>query len=107
MDVQTSFASQLHETARKLGTAAPGDPARAAGEEATGQSFAEAVAEAARGIGRNLEEGEASATRAMTGRGDVQSVVEALSRTELALQTATTVRDRVVQAYQEILRMPV
>ncbi|GGY43857.1 flagellar hook-basal body complex protein FliE [Parvularcula lutaonensis] len=38
---------------------------------------------------------------------DAQSVVEALSQAELALQTAITVRDRVVAAYQEILRMPI
>lgn len=38
---------------------------------------------------------------------DAQSVVEALSQAELALQTAVTVRDRVVAAYQDILRMPI
>lgn len=35
-----------------------------------------------------------------------QSVVEALASAEMALQTAVTVRDRVVGAYQELLRMP-
>ena len=40
------------------------------------------------------------------GRVDAQSVVEALSEAELALQTAVTVRDRLVGAYQELLRMP-
>jgi flagellar hook-basal body complex protein FliE len=38
---------------------------------------------------------------------DTQGVVEAFSQAELALQTAVTVRDRVVSAYQEILRMPI
>ena len=38
---------------------------------------------------------------------DAQGVVEALSQAELALQTAVTIRDRVVAAYQEILRMPI
>jgi flagellar hook-basal body complex protein FliE len=38
---------------------------------------------------------------------DTQGVVEAFSQAELALQTAVTVRDRVVAAYQEILRMPI
>ncbi|MEM6649149.1 MAG: flagellar hook-basal body complex protein FliE [Pseudomonadota bacterium] len=37
---------------------------------------------------------------------DGQSVVEAISQAEMALQTAVTVRDRVVGAYQELLRMP-
>ncbi|NNU15371.1 flagellar hook-basal body protein FliE [Parvularcula sp. ZS-1/3] len=41
-----------------------------------------------------------------TGTIDAQSVVEALSQAELALQTAISVRDQVVSAYQDILRMP-
>jgi flagellar hook-basal body complex protein FliE len=34
-------------------------------------------------------------------------VVAAVSRAELALQTTTTIRDRVVQAYQDIMKMPI
>jgi len=103
MDIQPSFATQLYETARKLSEpkAAPDGTAE------TGRGFAEAMAEAARALETTIETGEREATRALRGEGDVQSVVEALSSTELALQTATTVRDRVVEAYQEILRMPV
>ena len=36
-----------------------------------------------------------------------RGVVEALAASELAIETAVAVRDRVVEAYQEILRMPV
>jgi len=43
----------------------------------------------------------------LAGRADAQSVVQALAQTELAVETATTVRDKVVEAYNEILRMPV
>jgi len=43
----------------------------------------------------------------LAGRADPQAVVEALAATELAVQTAVAVRDKVVEAYQEILRMPV
>jgi flagellar hook-basal body complex protein FliE len=37
----------------------------------------------------------------------VTAVVLAISRAELALQTATAVRDRVVTAYQDVMRMPI
>ena len=43
----------------------------------------------------------------MTGNADPQALVQALAQTELAVETAVTVRDKVVQAYQEILRMQV
>ena len=54
-----------------------------------------------------LDASEATAMQAMTSGADPHALVEALAQTELAVQTAVTVRDRVVEAYQEILRMPV
>ncbi len=42
-----------------------------------------------------------------TGQADAHSVVEAMANAELALETAVTIRNRVVEAYQELLRMPV
>ena len=50
---------------------------------------------------------DAKATQALTGGGSLTDVVTALSRAELTLQTATTIRDRVVQAYQDIMKMPI
>ena len=43
----------------------------------------------------------------MAGKADPQALVQALAESQLAVETAVTVRDRVVEAYQEILRMPV
>ncbi len=54
-----------------------------------------------------LKASEATAMNAMTSGGDPHALVQALAQTELAVQTAVTVRDKVVEAYQEILRMPV
>lgn len=54
-----------------------------------------------------LQHGEDTAKAAMTGRADPHALVQALSATELAVETAVTLRDKVVEAYQEILRMPV
>jgi flagellar hook-basal body complex protein FliE len=34
-------------------------------------------------------------------------MVEALANAEMVLDTAVTIRDKVVEAYQELLRMPV
>ena len=43
----------------------------------------------------------------MTGQADAQALVQAVAQTELAVETAVTIRNKVVEAYQEILRMPV
>jgi flagellar hook-basal body complex protein FliE len=50
---------------------------------------------------------ETKATEAIAGNGNLTDVVTALAHAELTLQTATTVRDRVVQAYQDIIKMPI
>ena len=54
-----------------------------------------------------LRQGESTARAAMAGEADPHALVQALAATELAVETAVTVRDKVVEAYQEILRMPV
>jgi flagellar hook-basal body complex protein FliE len=45
--------------------------------------------------------------QAMTGSADPHALVQALAQTELAVETAVTVRNKVVEAYQQILKMPV
>lgn len=62
---------------------------------------------AAGDFARTLAEGDATARAAMTGRADSHALVTALAEAELAVSTAVTVRNKVVEAYQEILRMPV
>jgi len=56
---------------------------------------------------QTLAQGEQVAQQAMTGEADPHALVQALAQTELAVETAVTVRNKVVEAYQEILRMPV
>lgn len=57
-------------------------------------------------VGGKLEASEAKAIQALSGKADLQQVVEAVTAAELGLQKVTAVRDRVIAAYQEIMRMP-
>lgn len=54
-----------------------------------------------------LNRHEAISRAAMTGDADPHALVEALAASQLAIETVATLRDRMVEAYQEILRMPV
>ncbi|WP_116133243.1 flagellar hook-basal body complex protein FliE [Tropicimonas sp. IMCC34043] len=67
----------------------------------------EALGAAADDFAAVLRNSEATAKAAMVGDADPLVLVTALSQTELAVETASTLRDKVVEAYQEILRMPV
>jgi len=65
------------------------------------------LAQAAGDFARTLAAGEQAAMQSMTAGGDPHALVQALAQTELAIETAVTIRNKVVEAYQEILRMPV
>jgi len=95
MDIKSSTAAvQAYANAR---TATKPEPKPAeSGFAQLAESFAD-----------TLKQGEATAKAAMTGGADPHALVQALAQTELAVETAVTVRDKVVEAYQEILRMPV
>ncbi|EWY37143.1 flagellar hook-basal body protein FliE [Skermanella stibiiresistens SB22] len=72
-----------------------------------GPSFASLVKDATvQGIGQ-LHKSEQISAAAVVGKADLTEVITAVTNAELTLQTATSVRDKVVQAYQEILRMPI
>ena len=94
MDMRSSLAAGAYAKAR---TAIPAEPQAA-------PPLPGRIAEDFTAI---LERGEETAKAAMTGRADAHALVQALSATELAVETAVTLRDKVVEAYQEILRMPV
>ena len=98
MDVRSSIASQLYQQAR---------PATQPGAQSAGGSAGEAFARVARDFAETVQRGEDTAKAAMSGDADPYALVQALAATELAVETAVTVRDKVVEAYQEILRMPV
>ena len=83
--------------------AGPGIAARDEG----GSGFAELLKQAADGAIGSLQQGEAASIKAMNGKADIAEVVTAVTNAEVSLQTVTAVRDRVIQAYQDILRMPI
>lgn len=78
----------------------------AAASQAQG-GFAAMLQRAAGGMIEAQNQADTASSNAMQGRGSVTDVVVAVSRAELALQTATTLRDRVVSAYQDVMRMPI
>ncbi|WP_027285948.1 flagellar hook-basal body complex protein FliE [Rubritepida flocculans] len=77
--------------------------------EAVGQGagFGEALQRAVQGAIGAGRAADAASQAALTGQGGVTEVVLAVSRAEIALQTATAVRDRVITAYQDVMRMPI
>jgi len=86
-------------------TARGGVTGNAEGE--AGTDFGTAISQA---LGEAVQTGHTAddqAMKALNGGGNLTEVVTALSHAEMTLQTATAIRDRVVQAYQDIMKMPI
>ena len=98
MDLKPVSAAQGYIQSRAA-TSSAGQPASGGG-----QGFAGALAMDFAGT---LKAGEDAAKAAMIGGADPHSLVQALASSQLAVETAVTLRDKVVEAYQEVLRMPV
>ncbi|MBK1634764.1 flagellar hook-basal body complex protein FliE [Rhodovulum adriaticum] len=96
MSIDTALALQGYAGAR---------PATRPEPQPTGAEAG--FARLAGGLDATIRQGETTAMAAMTGGADPHALVQALAQTELAVETAVTIRDKVVEAYQEILRMPV
>ena len=97
---------------------APLQTTAATAAQAYGQAAAGRAGEGASGFGATMQslldgalqsgrEADAQSVAAAQGGGNITDVVTAVSKAELALQTTVAVRDRVVQAYQDIMRMPI
>ena len=76
-----------------------------AGEGAGG--FGDMLGRAMQGVVDAGHQADAQSMQAIAGGGNLTDVVTAVSRAELALQSAVAIRDRVVQAYQDVMRMPI
>jgi len=98
MDIRSFSAASGYAAARPATKADPNHESAGAGAQLK-QSFENFAA--------TLQNSEQVSVQAMTSQADPHALVQALAQTELAVETAVTVRNKVVEAYQEILRMPV
>lgn len=85
----------------------PADPLKEGASKAAGGSFGEMLEGA---LGKFTQQGhavDAKATALAMGKGDVVDVVTAVADSEVAVQTLVSVRDKMISAYEEIMRMPI
>lgn len=76
-------------------------------EAATGPSFSELLQEAGREAVAEGQSSEKVSLESLTGDSGLAEIVTAVSSAEATLETVVSVRDRVIQAYQDIIKMPI
>ncbi len=78
------------------------------GSQSTGGPSFSAVLKDA--VGSVMEAGKKSDAQTMamsSGKANVMDVVTAVAETDVAVSTLVSVRDRVIQSYEDIMRMPI
>ncbi|HVZ68258.1 MAG TPA: flagellar hook-basal body complex protein FliE [Rhizomicrobium sp.] len=99
-------AAAAYQALAKIGIEAP---AQAAPGAATGasQSFGDFLSNAVKDSIGTMKQGETLAMKQIAGQADIVDVVNAVNQAELTLNTVVAVRDKVIQAYQSIMQMPI
>jgi flagellar hook-basal body complex protein FliE len=71
-----------------------------------GESFSKLLQDAGTNVVDDLKKSESLSLQSVTGKTDLAAVTEAVTDAQVALQTVVAVRDRIISAYQDILKMP-
>jgi flagellar hook-basal body complex protein FliE len=78
-----------------------------AGEATAGTSFGTLVKEAVNALSKTSHNSDMQTQAAAAGKANMVDVVTAVAESEVAIDTLVSVRDKVISAYEEIMKMPI
>jgi flagellar hook-basal body complex protein FliE len=96
-----AYAALAKLTDPTRGIAKPGDA------EAGGQNFGALLKDALGAVVDAGRKSDAQTQVMAAGKTNIVDVVTAVSETEVAIESLVAVRDRVIQSYEEIMKMPI
>jgi len=99
----TAGINQAINAYQSAARAADAEQSKSTGGDEFGSLVKSAIQEAIR-IG---ERGEQLSIDGINDRANVSEVITAVAEAEVTLQTVVTIRDKVIESYREILRMPI
>jgi flagellar hook-basal body complex protein FliE len=91
----------------KLSRLADPSAALGKGEQSAGPSFGSLLKDVVGSVVETGRKSDAQTQALVTGKSNIVDVVTAVSETEVAVQAMVSVRDKVIAAYEEIMRMPI
>jgi flagellar hook-basal body complex protein FliE len=103
MAISPSVATAAYQSIARMG----GEASAAAGVAPAAGDFSGFLSDAMKDGIKTMKTGEQMATGAVTGQSNIVDVVNAVNSAEITLDTVVAVRDKVVQAYQSIMNMPI
>ena len=101
-------AASAYANIAKLATGVGKPPgASMPGSETGVGSFGDVLKQAMQSVSEAGQKSDAQASAAVQGKGNMVDVVTSVAETEVAINAVVAVRDRVIQAYEEIMKMPI
>jgi len=101
-DPIANIAAAAYANAGKIASAGLG-----ARDGAQDGGFGDLVRKAAEGAVDALKQGEQVSLQGVMGKADIAQVAAAVANADATLQTIVAVRDRVIAAYQDIIKMTI
>src|SRR3974390_3087281 len=92
--------SKLGDTATNMGGAAPG-------ADGTGLNFGNILKDVIDAVSQAAQHSDAQAQAVAHGKSNMIDVVTAVAETETTFQTLVSVRDKVIAAYEDVLKMQI
>ena len=77
------------------------------GETSASQSFGALVKEAVASLSKTTHNADVQSQAAAAGKANMIDVVTAVAESEVAIDSLVSVRDKVINAYEEIMKMPI
>ena len=99
-----SIAANAYANAAKA-IASPGATAKSG--DPNDQSFASLLKSTLDNVSAAGRKSDAQAMAMASGKANIVDVVTAVAETEVAVSTMVSVRDKVIQAYEDIMKMPI
>lgn len=101
------FSTAVNAYRQAAGTVTSGKPAAPIGGEDDKGSFASMVTNSLKQAVQSGREAETLSMKQIAGEADLKDVIAAVANAEQTLETVVAVRDKVLSAYQDILKMPI
>jgi flagellar hook-basal body complex protein FliE len=117
MSSPIAAANAYASLARVIGAGGSGGPSAnlgrlsdggaGAGNEAGGPSFSAVLKDAISSVADAGHKSDAQTVAMASGKANVMDVVTAVAETDVAVSTLVSVRDRVIQSYEDIMKMSI
>ena len=107
MPIPTAAAANAYAALSRIGADTANIANGLGGAQSSGPNFSAILKSAIDSVSQTAAKSDAQAQAVANGKANMVDVVTAVAETETAVQTMVSVRDKVIAAYEDILKMQI